>query len=365
MAKLIRRAGSRVWYEDTVDAVRTRILKGPPERGQAVPFHLQYRRSRRLLGNYVTLDYLHASDVKEVVTKISEYAEDHSRPRPLNVLMLAEPGSGKSHLVKALAAQMTIGKAEAVTYNMAALQRLEDLSQPLESVRNLKVLDKFPILFLDEIDSQPTFFSVLLPLLWDGELHVGHTDLKLGKLVIILAASTQAFRDVRKKARTMEPQTDHPPPSTDGFENKIVDLLSRINGGVLEIPPLDLNKGKRDRRVDKVCIAVALLESRFGNVLELVPWTLLHFIGLASFRYGFRSIAHLIDLLPPLQKDKTSLELSELDLPFADEKQLRNSSLAYHLVSEDGPESILDLWRESAKHNNLVRIQPEPENQEE
>ena len=77
--------------------------------------------------------------------------------------------------------------AASVDYNMANLQSIEDLSQPLDAIRNLKVIDKLPILFLDEFDSDKRNYSLLLPLLWDGELHIGHSNLMLGKLVIILA----------------------------------------------------------------------------------------------------------------------------------------------------------------------------------
>jgi len=76
-----------------------------------------------------------------------------------------------------------------VTYNMANFQNIEDFVQPLDAVRNIKVNDKLPLLFLDEFDCQLSNYPLLLPLLWDGELQVGHRDLKVGKLVIILAGS--------------------------------------------------------------------------------------------------------------------------------------------------------------------------------
>src|SRR5436853_4340210 len=78
---------------------------------------------------------------------------------------------------------------------------------------------------------------------------------------------------------------------------KLVDLLSRINGGIINIPDLDLRSEHRDRRVDKVCIAVGLSKARFGDDLSEMPRSLLRFIAHTTFRYGVRSIAHLIDLI--------------------------------------------------------------------
>ena len=62
----------------------------------------------------------------------------------------------------------------------------------MDAVRNFKVLDKMPILFPDEFDSDPSKYALLLPLLWDGEVHVGHRDLKTGmgmRLVVYYRSS--------------------------------------------------------------------------------------------------------------------------------------------------------------------------------
>ncbi|MBK9089560.1 MAG: ATP-binding protein [Holophagales bacterium] len=247
-----------------------------------------YRASSRLLGEYVTLDEPHQSDIDKVMRRITAYADDRSRKRPLNIIMRAEPGSGKTHFVKCLATRLRRNQATAVDFNMASLQHAEDLVVPLDAVRNQKVVDRLPLLFLDEFDSDQTKLALLLPLLWDGELHVAHKDLKLGKVVIILAGSSRRISEAMTEGKAM---TQGPHSASD----KWPDLLSRINGGELQIPALDLVEGARDRRLDKVCLTVALLQERFG-ALESIPWALLRFVHATQFRYGVRSIAHLIDL---------------------------------------------------------------------
>lgn len=316
-----------------------------------------YERSTSLLGDYVTLDWDHRQDILRVIKTIRNYAKDRTRRRPLNIVMQAEPGSGKSHLVKCLATKLGVQLATAVGFNMASLQNIEDLEQPLNEVRNLKVIDRLPILFLDEFDSSPEKYPLLLPLLWDGELHIGHRDLKLGKLVIILAGSGKKIENTMKAAKGMQPVSQVE-------DTKLVDLLSRINGGELDIPPLDEVSKNRDRRVDKACLTIALLEHRFGSNLALVPWCLLRFVVASKFRYGVRSIAHLIDLVTPPDEKSDKLTPAAVKLPLGTVKELRESSLAYHVFSEDGPAAIVGEWKSISQNKSIVRIRQEEDEED-
>jgi hypothetical protein len=325
--------------------------KGPQSE---VDISQAYRSSNVTLPGYATLDWKHRTDTLRIIENIRKYARDRSLKRPLNIMMQAESGAGKSQLVKCMAKKLEVVQAAAVDFNMASFQSIEDMTQPLDAVRNLKVIDRLPILFLDEFDSDPERYALLLPLMWDGELHVGHRDLKLGKLVIILAGSGKTIHDAMKVAKGMQG-------AGVAGDGKLVDLLSRINGGELEIPSLDLHEGDRDRRADKACITISLLLNRFGPQVELVPWSLLRFVFISKFRYGVRSIAHLIDLVPPIGEDSQKIVASGLELPMRTVGELRNSSLAYHVFSEDGPAAIVEQWKSVQGCETLIRIQPEPE----
>jgi hypothetical protein len=320
-----------------------------------------YAVSMRLLGDYVTLDSEHQEDIDRIIRTISLYAEDRSRRRPLNIIMRAEPGSGKSQFVKCLARRLQRYQATAVDFNMASLQNIEDLVVPLDAVRNQKVLDHLPILFLDEFDANPTKFPILLPLLWDGELHIAHRDLKLGKLVLILAGSTVLIEQAMRDGKTMQK-------TVDAGDDKLADLLSRINGGELQIPSLDLVEKDRDRRIDKVCLTIALLQQRFGEGLQLIPWSLLRFVYATKFRYGVRSIAHLIDLLRPHDQNKfhqahrlpfesPASKITLEGLPLITAAQLKESSLAYHIVAEDGPAAVINQWSRISGSQALMKVE--------
>ena len=190
-----------------------------------------------------------------------------------------------------------------------------DLIPPLDAARNYKVEDRLPLLFLDEFDARTENFPLLLPLLWDGEITIGEHDLKLGKVVIVLAGSHPRLPDAMERARSMERERSISSELVPGASYpKFIDLLSRINGGVLTIPALSDPTHTWQRRADKICIAVSLLRERFGHSLRRVPLPLLRFIAQAEFRYGVRSIAHLIDLIPH-NKGIHELRLKQLSLP--------------------------------------------------
>jgi len=291
-----------------------------------------YKRSTFTLNNYVTLDFSHRRETLNLIKKIRKYHLDFSRKRPLNYLMTASPGAGKSHYVKCLARNRRLNDiCEEVSYNMANLQGTDDLQYPLEQARNIKVKDKLPILFLDEADTKSSNFAFLLPLLWDGEFLVGGRKIKIGKTVIIMAISNE--RILKQKI------------------NKMNDFLSRINGGFIKIPPLDPNNEHPGRQADKICIALSLLERRYGGRLKKAPWNVLHFIGKVEFKYGVRSIAYLIDQFPDLDK-KGKLQRPSMFLNFlSDSEKLEETGFRYHI---DGRKisTVTKIWS-SVKNINL------------
>jgi hypothetical protein len=288
------------------------------------------------------------------VSNIERYVDDVSQKRPLNFLMLAAPGAGKSHFIRCIAKRLQSKNVSAITFNMASRQSHEDLIPPLDAARNLKVEDRIPLLFLDEFDSSEENYALLLPLLWDGELNIGQRHLKLGKVIIVLAGSSPSLPVTMDHARSMRVGSV----GTNNHSSKLIDLFSRINGGVLSIPPFLDRTSDIDRRADKVCVGVHLLRQRFGTDLRLVPLSLLRFISRTEFRYGVRSIAHLIDLLPHGIRGNGALPPTS-SLPLSNPEELKGSSLAYHLIDEDQAFGVSKVWQAVRATKALVTVQSE------
>jgi hypothetical protein len=317
-------------------------------------FALAIAESEALLKGYATLDAQHRAEIETLIQQIKAYLKDPTRKRPFNALMLAAPGAGKSFFIEQLAKSMTDQRVEAVTFNMATMQSADDMAQPVDELRNVKVNDGFPLLFLDEFDSDPSRYPSLLPLLWEGELQIGHRDLKLGKAVIVLAGSNPDLPKAMDSSGKMRLETG------DGENHlvtgKLVDLLSRINGGTINIPDLDLRSANRDRRVDKVCVAVSLVKKRFAKDMTQMPRSLLTFIALTGFRYGTRSIAHLVDVIASEAFADGVLKGDALDLPMSSENRLKDSSLRLHLLDKDQAFGVVNRWRLLSKDKEVVHL---------
>lgn len=306
-------------------------------------FSLAFAESGKLLNGYNTLDDEHRNEIKRLMSKISNYTRDKTRKRPLNVLMLASPGSGKSHFIKKLVDHLADKQIEAVMYNMANLQSTADLAQPLDESRNVKINDKIPLLFLDEFDSKKSNYPTLLPLLWDGELQIGDRDLKLGKSVIVLAGSTVNAQLLGKGIKADE---------------KLNDLVSRINGGIISIPDLNEHNEHRDRRVDKVCVSISLLRSRFGNNLSIIPRSLLTFISNTEFCYGARSITSFLDFIDvsavEVNNNNAMINREKMKLPISSLADFEESNLSLHL--SENKEAVLRRWKNLSQDTENVKI---------
>lgn len=308
-----------------------------------------YYLSMMTLVGYSTLDWKHSNEILELIKNIKKYAQDKTRNRPLNIMLQAKPGFGKSHFIKCLSNVLSAYDVQEVIFNMTTIESIENFIRPLDLVRNLKINDKLPLLFLDEFDCNEERYPILLPLLWDGEIQVGYRNLKVGKVIIVLAGSKGNLEDEMKKSRSMQKEMAN-------NSGKIRDLFSRINGGLFVIPEFEIEKAGRNRKVDKVCITIALLKQRFKGKLELISWPLLSFISQIELRYGVRSIAYIIDCIPEFAPKAKRLKTTDLNLPLDKIGTLKKSTLASHIIANDGVDQVVELWQTLRKHDGLIKV---------
>jgi hypothetical protein len=133
----------RVATARAIIAASVIVAKGEPD----ARFAAAVAESESLLPGYATLDGPHRDEIKKLIEQITDYLRDTTRQRPLNALMLAAPGAGKSHFIRELARKMKGDRVQAVTFNMATMRSADDMAQPVDELRNLKVNDRFPLLF--------------------------------------------------------------------------------------------------------------------------------------------------------------------------------------------------------------------------
>lgn len=307
--------------------------------------------SASVIPGYATLDRNHAQQLRGIIEKINRYSADQSQTHPLNFLMIASPGAGKSHMIECIASSMH-ATGNAITFNMATMGQNEDLIHAIDEARNIKIRDRLPIIFFDEFDTDRSKLPLLLPLLWDGRINIGSRDLRIGRSVFFLAGSGAELPEAIKQARSLKPLESQP----EDFAPKLLDLLSRINGDIVSIPKFRDREQFIDRRPDKVCIAVHLLRRRFGKSLNSVALGLLRFIALVDFRYDVRSINCLIDSIPFVE-DCTKLESKLLrKLPFRSSEALQQSHLSSHFTHGEQAEGVVSLWERCFKSDEMIPI---------
>lgn len=250
--------------------------------------------SDEALRGFATLDDTLISSIFRIRHHMEDYKNDPTKKRPYNILMLAPPGSGKSHFIQCLTGSLDL---PAVIGNLSNPATTGVMSLVINEARNHKALDKIPVLFLDEIDSNPDQLPSFLPLLWDGEFSLIGQRLQLGKCIIICAISDEKLERYVKLRRGRRHELK-------GFK-KLDDFLSRFDGGVFEIPPLGVN-----RRSDKLCIAMKLLRRRF-EAIKGVQIGFIQFLVDTPFVHEVRSLEFFINSIPPAL-EKSLLKINEL-----------------------------------------------------
>lgn len=342
-------------FQESRERIYTSVIEGRAE----TDIGSAYAMSRTALEGFTTLDWKFRGEIRNVMGKVRDYFGNLSFNRPLNFLMISDPGAGKSFLVEKLAASIEQGKGSYVGFNMAGYSTPADLREALDEVRNLKVLDKQPILFLDEFDRLHKDYSPLLPLLWDGEFGSGKGMLKLGKLVIIMAGSGHEIIETVNKAKDM----NNPAEPINQDSTKLRDLLSRVNGGILQIPSIN-GADLKLVGVEKICLLISLLQQRFGLDLAYIPLGIAKFVASTDFTYGVRSLAHLVNMisLSALESSKigkfegTALAYDKLGLPLTNLADFSGSNLVYHLSNKTGSGEIVQLWNNCSQFNAFCLV---------
>ncbi|MBC2735303.1 MAG: ATP-binding protein [Desulfobacteraceae bacterium] len=145
-----------------------------------------------ILGNFVSCNNGFIQQINWVKQTVDRYVIRESSKRPLNVLLAAAPGSGKSFFVKELA-RVSDADIKFLEYHVASFRDINDLFSVLQRIQSLNLQKKIPFILFDEVDAKVGgrfLFSNLLAPLWDGQFHIGQETHALGKAVIFFAASS-------------------------------------------------------------------------------------------------------------------------------------------------------------------------------
>jgi hypothetical protein len=338
---------TRTWLAEQAKSIQGYIVDVDACPAETIDVSEAFEAATYDLAGYATLDPNHHDEIVFLRERILQYAEDETRRRPLCFLLYSQPGLGKSYLFKCLAKQARGRKLGAVSYNMATYEGHDDLISLAEDARNMKADDRLPLILLDEFDVLATAhssFAMLLPILWNGELRLSRGNVRLGRSVIVLAGSSELVASMAGETET----------ATEKVLDKYVDLMSRINGGIVTLTPFDkLPGGDPIRPVDKVVVVLSLLQQRFGDDVRRVPWPFLKLVASIGFRFGARSMAHLVDLIRPPAKRDTLLAANVGEL-LGVPNLISDLGLQRHLVAT--AEATSELWAKFSDDKGVVKF---------
>jgi hypothetical protein len=181
----------------------TTLIDDAPSLEHSIRFATEINvEDHRLFGDFLVWNGVHAelTTVKEELTAAVDHYFDGPSPRPLNVLITAPPGTGKSFFVKnALRETQSAGKLQLIEINATQLQQPSDLFMQLRRVTSQIAEHGKGLLFLDEADTQlpndEYLFSHLLGPMWDGEYHTDGITLTMKRVVWFFAASAEPTYD--------------------------------------------------------------------------------------------------------------------------------------------------------------------------
>lgn len=286
---------------------------------------VQLHHSQWYLKGFCTVDSDLGRELARLASELRKYTENATQnSKPFVTAICGGPGAGKSTVARALAAAAGCKIREA---NVAQWSSIEDLHLVCEHIRSLRVVGSFPLVFIDEVDSQiasqPIYGWLLAPI-WDGTYSARGEMRHLGPTAFLLAGSSG---DWERRELLLATQGTRP------GERKLKDLVSRLS-----VPPVDLSPLER-RKADAVYLAITILRAAFPSARE-VQLGVLRLLAESKRRHGPRSIVQVIQMIGPLASEN---RISVKDV------RARARQLEVHF------ESVPENWQ---SHTEWVAVEP-------
>lgn len=243
------------------------------------------------IGRFITCTEGFKKELAALEQTVQTYVKREKPSRPLNLLLAATPGSGKSFLVKELSKQIT-ENTEFLEYHVASFRTIDDLFAIFQRIQSINLQGKLPFVLLDEVDGTVAgnyIFPNLLAPLWDGVFHIGQESHYLGRAVLFFAASALLSSPSVKNVLEGSPERVSYLEYAEKWRRKVKlelreseipkarDFIDRIDL-LLCIPPIDFAISDGDPAQEYTLIACILVKKHFPSVTRIeksVIWILI------------------------------------------------------------------------------------------
>ena len=231
-----------------------------------------------VIGRFVTCNRGFEEELVALKDTVGSYVNREKPARPMNILLAATPGSGKSFLIKQLANSIS-HDAEFLEYHVASFRDVGDLFSVFQRVQSANLEGKLPFVLLDEVDGKVNgrhLFPNLLAPLWDGIFHVGQDQHHLGRAVLFFAASALLPSPSIKNVLGGSNESATYSAFADSWRGKVQsaldqstiekarDFVDRIDF-LLCIPPIDFAIQDSDPASEYIKLACLLIKKAFQS----------------------------------------------------------------------------------------------------
>ncbi len=227
------------------------------------PLRIDLTDGMGLAGEFVSTDPRIRRDIRRFANRIKSYLEGTGKTRPLNCLLVASPGSGKSFLAGEIAKGVGCQKLEV---NCAQVASAEELLLSIGELEAIAAKRRSPLLFLDEVDTHPSYYPLLLAPLWDAEVSIGGKTRSWDDRTVSILVASQQDTPERYLERLIEPASPSEDPDGRPVVNKGPDLASRINGPLLNLKESPEGTAPSTKaRTSRVYLTISLLSRYYEH----------------------------------------------------------------------------------------------------
>ena len=173
------------------------------------------------IGNFFTVDRDEGERLHSVRNLILTYKAHPEDKHPLALAVFGPPGSGKTFIVKEMAAEIGGPDTKCIEFNVSQFTHVDDLHSALHHVRDAAVRGQMPFVFFDEFDTKKLdWLKHFLVPMREGVFQWKGSEFPVGRSVFVFAGGT--------KSRFVDFDEGE---AADGFrENKGPDFVSRLRG---------------------------------------------------------------------------------------------------------------------------------------
>jgi hypothetical protein len=173
------------------------------------------------IGKFFTVDRDESERLHSVRNLILAYKTHSEDKHPLALAVFGPPGSGKTLIVKEMAAEIGGTDTKCIEFNVSQFTSVDDLHAALHHVRDAAVGGQLPFVFFDEFDTNKLeWLKHFLVPMREGVFQWKGSEFPVGRSVFVFAGGTKSrFADF-----------DQGEAAEDFREKKGPDFVSRLRG---------------------------------------------------------------------------------------------------------------------------------------